>query len=205
MICPPSFKTLISQDGLVVYDQSFFTAEDSTQLLNRLVNGVLWRQDPITIFGKTMMQPRLTCWMGDPGAIYQYSSLTLDPEPWMPEVAEIKTRLESALSVSFNSVLLNYYRDGNDSMGWHRDNEKELGQEPVIASVTFGAERRFLLRRYKTKDRQMSVQLGHGSVLVMAGTLQEFWEHSVPKTGKLSARQIGPRINLTFRHVYKKT
>jgi alkylated DNA repair dioxygenase AlkB len=203
MICPPSFKALISQDGVAAYDPSFFTPDESTQLQERLIQTVPWRQDPIKIFGKSMMQPRLTCWMGDPGAIYKYSSLTLDPEPWTSEVARIKESLESALGVIFNSVLLNYYRDGNDSMGWHRDNEKELGKEPVIASVTFGAERRFLLRRHKTKDDQISLKLGHGSVLVMSGALQEFWEHSVPKTGKLSAEQIGPRINLTFRRVFR--
>lgn len=196
-----SFVRLIDQDGDAWYDPCFFAAHDADTFLKELTESVPWSQDSIKIFGRTIPQPRLTCWMGDGGASYKYSGLLLEPKIWSPVVSTIKARVEQALAVSFNSALLNYYRDGQDSMGWHRDNEKELGLEPTIASVTFGAARVFAFRTYKTKDRLMKIKLQHGSLLIMSGSLQEFWEHMVPKTGKAMAQHIGARVNITFRRV----
>lgn len=199
-----SFIEIIHRDGRASYSEQFFASDEADHFLSSLMNDVPWSQDSIKLFGRSVLQPRLTCWMGDKGAAYKYSGLLMQPKPWSEVVAQIKTRIEAKLAVSFNSALLNYYRNGRDSMGWHRDNEKELGPEPIIASVSFGAERRFDFRRYKTKDDKISLNLGHGSVLVMAGALQEYWEHSLPKTAKLNASNLGARINITFRRVIIK-
>ncbi len=151
------------------------------------------------MFGKAIAQPRLTAWYGDEGAIYTYSNLTNRPLEWTPELLVIKARAEKTAQMNFNSVLLNYYRNGQDSMGWHQDNEPELGEQPVIASVNFGATRRFQLRHKKRKDLDtFSIDLEHGSLLVMRGTTQEFWKHQVPKT----TQSVGARINLTFRLIH---
>ncbi|WP_437315442.1 alpha-ketoglutarate-dependent dioxygenase AlkB family protein [Sorangium sp. So ce385] len=183
---------------------------EADALFEALRAGVAWRQDRIKLFGSEFLQPRLSAWYGDPGAIYTYSGLTLSPEPWSPPLAELKARVESAcaeLSVAeppraprpaFNSVLLNYYRGGDDSMGFHADAEKELGQNPLIASVSLGAPRRFVLKPVrKWKDAPaVELELGGGSLLVMGGTTQHHHRHGVPKQ-----RGVGPRINLTFRRI----
>jgi alkylated DNA repair dioxygenase AlkB len=153
MEVPSSFDVVVSADGLAFYGADFWSGEESVRLWEALSERVAWKQQSIRIFGRFVVQPRLTCWMGDDGVRYTYSGLTHDPEPWMPEVLQLKCALERTLAVSFNGVLLNLYRNGLDSMGWHRDNEMELGKEPVIASVSLGATRRFLLRRYKSRDR----------------------------------------------------
>jgi alkylated DNA repair dioxygenase AlkB len=143
------------------------------------------------------MQPRLTAWMGDSGASYRYSGLMMVPEPWSAPVLKIKLAIEKAVGFKFNSALLNYYRTGLDSMGWHRDNEPELGKEPTIASVSFGDLRVFKMRHYFNKSLSVDIELDHGDLLVMAGVMQSYWEHSLPKT----RRPKGPRINITFRSV----
>lgn len=144
------------------------------------------------------MQPRLTAWYGDAGKDYSYSGITMQPLAWTDTLMAIKQSADKVAGVSFNSALLNLYRDGKDSMGWHRDNEKELGTNPVIASVSFGAPRRFLLRHYTDKKLVREIVLTHGSLLLMRGETQHYWEHSIPKT----AKPAGSRINITFRIVH---
>lgn len=160
---------------------------------------IKWKQDRIKFFGKTHPLPRLTSWYGDPGASYSYSGIQSDPNPWNEGLLFVKSKIEQVTGIFFNSVLLNWYRDGSDSLNWHADDEKELGPEPTIASANFGATRDFLLRRKDDKESRLSIQLRHGSLLVMKGKTQQNWVHSIPKRkGKL-----GPRFNLTFRQIHR--
>ena len=154
-----------------------------------------WRSDKITVFGKTYDQPRLTAWYGEKGKTYSYSSIVMDPIPFTNLLSEIKTRIEQLIGEHFNSCLLNLYRDGQDSNGWHSDDEKELGRNPVIASLSFGQSRMFHLRHKVDKTLKHKLELTAGSMLLMQGTTQHFWQHQLPKT----KRKIDPRINLTFR------
>ena len=186
---------LLDKDGEAFFFENVFSKEESDQYLMKLQNEIAWRQEPIKIFGKSVMQPRLTAWYGDADKTYRYSGLLMTPQAWSPSLLEIKKRVEALAAVEFTSVLLNFYRNERDSMGWHRDNEKELGQNPVIGSVSFGATRRFDFRHYFEKSLKSSVDLTHGSFLLMKGATQQNWEHSIQK----SSRPIGPRINLTFR------
>jgi alkylated DNA repair dioxygenase AlkB len=146
------------------------------------------------MYGKKVDFPRLTAWYGDNDKPYTFSGITLAPKIWTKELLEIKQKIETESKVNFNSVLLNLYRSGNDSISWHTDAEKELGINPVIASVNFGATRKFQLRHIKTKEK-IEIELTHGSLLIMQGELQHFWQHQVPKTSKV----VSERINLTFR------
>lgn len=150
------------------------------------------------MFGRQIPQPRLTAWHGDKDAVYTYAGLRNVPRSWTPGLTAIKSAVEEATSHSFNSVLLNLYRNGRDYMGWHRDNEPELGSRPVIVSVSLGAERRFLLRRYKDHTNRCEIPLAHGDLLLMTGETQTFWEHSLPKSRMIDL----PRINLTFRKIH---
>jgi len=157
-----------------------------------------WRQHLIRIRGREVASPRLSAWYGDPDAHYSYSGLSLEPRPWLPVILELKTRVEAVCSVPFNSVLLNLYRDGADSMGWHSDDEPELGERPVIASLSLGATRRFRLRHRRRKELEpVAIDLEDGSLLIMGGDTQRFWKHQVPK----SKRVTEPRLNLTFRNI----
>jgi len=175
---------------------TFFIKSQSDFYLQELFPTVAWRQDKIQLFGKRIWLPRLTAWYGDPGKSYKYSGIQNEPQPWIPALLEIKQAVEAATKVAFNSVLLNYYRHGQDSMGWHADDEPELGPNPVIASVSFGQERRFDFRHRIDKAlSKESIFLAHGSLLVMQGPTQHFWQHQLPKTKVISA----PRLNLTFR------
>ena len=149
------------------------------------------------MFGRTIPQPRLTCWMGDPGCDYAYSGVRYAPAPWTPAAARLRAQVEAACGVRFNAVLLNRYRTGSDSMGWHADDEPELGDAPTIASVSLGAARRFDLQHRKRKAERRRLSLTHGSLLVMAGTTQACWKHRIPKT----TAPIGERVNLTFRWI----
>lgn len=186
---------LVPVDGEVFYYPSIFSQVESANIFSHLVNEIVWKQEPILIFGKSVMQPRLTSWYGDEGKEYSYSGITMKPSPWTPTLFEIKQRVESLSGIQFNSALLNQYRDGKDSVGWHRDDEKELGKNPTIASVNFGATRRFLFRHRSDKTLKTSIELQDGSLLLMAGETQHHWYHSIPKTRKF----VGPRINITFR------
>ena len=188
---------ILPKDGDAVFLPQFFSPTASDIYLNTLLNEIAWRQEPIVMFGRSVMQPRLTAWYGDQGTAYRYSGITMIAHQWTETLSEIKSRVESEAGVKFNSVLLNYYRNEKDSMGWHRDNERELGDRPVIASVSFGATRKFNFRYYREKTLKRSIELTHGSLLLMRGETQHYWEHSISKT----ARPLGPRINLTFRTV----
>jgi alkylated DNA repair dioxygenase AlkB len=162
---------------------------------------VPWSQGTITMFGRLVLEPRLTAWFGD--ADYTYSGRTVRAGPWTPDLAELRDRVSRAAGASFNAVLLNLYRDGNDSMGMHSDDEPELGQNPTIASVSLGATRRFVLSP-KTKsarqDGTYELELGHGSLLVMSGECQHRYRHGVPK----EPRRLGERVNLTFRYIQRR-
>lgn len=155
-----------------------------------------WREQSITLFGRQVLQPRLMDWYADPGVRYRYSGLSLDPKPWPGALEALRGRLDDELDRAFNSVLCNAYRDGRDSMGWHADDEAELGSNPVIASVNLGAERRFRIRP-RHGGPSVGINLKGGSLLVMSGRSQVDFRHAVPKT----RRPVGPRINLTFREV----
>lgn len=189
-------KNLLPFNGEAYYYPGLFTQELSELYLKALLTEVPWIQEPIKIFGKEVMQPRLTAWYGD--SSYRYSGITMDPIPWSEKLLEIKDIVEAHTNQKFNSALLNHYRDGNDSVGWHRDNEKTLGPAPVIASVSFGVKRVFHLRPYREKSPKISIQLESGSLLLMQGETQHFWEHTLPKLPK---SDLGPRVNLTFRAV----
>jgi len=188
-------QNLLPRDGLAYVAKSFFPGSDADRILGQLIGLTPWRQDPIKIFGRTVLQPRFTAWMGDAGVTYRYSGLTLEPISWSQPVREVKDRIEAEYGYKFNSALLNYYRDGQDSMGWHRDNEPELGEEPAIASLSLGESRVFKMRHYFNKSLNIDLNLEHGDLLIMAGPMQAYWEHSLPKT----ARPKGPRVNITFR------
>ncbi|WP_307719423.1 alpha-ketoglutarate-dependent dioxygenase AlkB family protein [Massilia cavernae] len=164
------------------------------EVLARLVGETNWKAETITLWGKQHLQPRLTAWHGD--MAYTYSGLRLEPQPFTPLQLEIKAAVEAATGRRFNSLLLNYYRDGRDSMGMHSDDEPELGRNPAIASVSFGATRSFILRHRVTK-RTLKVALSNGSMLLMVGSMQHFWSHGINKT----TRPVGPRVNLTFRYI----
>lgn len=177
----------------------FLSATAAEKLFNRLLSDINWRQDTITIFGKKHPLPRLQAWYGDADCHYSYSGLTLGPKPWSEELLTLKTLIEKHCQGQFNSVLANLYRHGQDSNGWHSDDERELGRQPVIASLSLGATRRFRLRHKFQKELPViDLDLTPGSLLCMSGRSQSHWQHTLPKT----ARDIGPRINLTFRKIH---
>lgn len=186
---------LLPKDGDVRLFPHFFRPEESDRLLHALTENIAWKQEPIVIMGRQVMQPRLTAWYGNEGKAYTYSGVTMQPLPWTDALRFIKSKIEPVAGVVFNSALLNFYRNGNDSMGWHRDNERSLGPQPVIGSVNFGAARYFQLKHAKEKTLRQQVVLTHGSFLLMRGHTQENWYHGVPKTARITE----PRINITFR------
>lgn len=188
-------ENILSQDGKAQLIAPLFTPTQSDRYFKNLLTEISWKQEPIKIFGKAVMQPRLTALYGDLEKPYRYSGTTMNPLLWTPTLLEIKSSIEAVTNLKFTTALLNHYRNGQDSMGWHRDNEKELGPNPIIASVSFGATRKFLFRHYNRKDLKASVELSHGSLLVMSESCQQLWQHSIPKT----KADVGPRINLTFR------
>jgi len=191
-------KTIISTDGEVILYPNFFSTKESNQLFSDLYSSVNWKQEIIQFFGKQMPIPRLTAWYGDEGKSYTYSGIEQHPEHWNPTLKLIKSKIEQIAQVNFNSVLLNLYRDGKDSVSWHSDDEPELGENPIIASVSFGATRRFSLRHKYSKNYKIDIDLASGSFLLMQGETQHFWQHQIAKT----AKEIQPRINLTFRIIH---
>jgi len=182
-------------DADIVFYPSLLDEQESDRLFTQLTETIDWRQDWITIYGRSMPQPRLTAWYGNPGKSYTYSGITMHPSPWTRTLLDLKAEAEAVSGVAFNSVLLNLYRDGNDSMGWHSDDEPELGQNPVIGSLSLGGTRRFMLRHRAEKGLKHQLELTSGSFLLMQGTTQHDWQHQIPKT----KRPVPPRINLTFR------
>lgn len=190
---------LLHQDGEVVLYENFFTEAESDDYLDILTHQIEWKADTIKVFGKQFPLPRLTAWYGDPRCSYTYSGIRQNPHEWIPCLIDIKRKVEQVSDCKFNSVLLNQYRDGKDSVSWHSDDEPELGVDPVIASVSFGASRLFRLRhKFRQDVKTVSFFLNHGSILIMRGKTQANWLHTVPKT----KRSVKSRINLTFRHIY---
>jgi alkylated DNA repair dioxygenase AlkB len=183
-------------DGEMLFCRNLFRPEVGDRLFAALMDTVSWQQDHITLYGKSMPLPRLTAWYGDPGNAYTYSGIQMQPTPWNQPLLEIKSQVEAVAGTRFNSVLLNQYRHGQDSVAWHSDDEPELGENPVIASVSLGASRRFVLKhRYRKNVEKIELYLTHGSLLLMRGSTQHYWLHQIPKTAKVSET----RMNLTFR------
>jgi len=190
---PDKFELL--DGGLLLYDPAFLPLADADSLFAHLRDTVPWKQEgrPPRMF------PRLTAWYANPGVTYSYSGVTHQAVPWTPELLDVKQRAEAAADATWNSLLLNFYRDGRDSIGFHADDESELGTNPVIGSISLGAERRFVLK-HPASGETLEFNLPHGSLLVMGGTSQHHWRHGVPKTRK----PVGPRINLTFRRILRE-
>jgi alkylated DNA repair dioxygenase AlkB len=185
-------------DAEVYYQSNLDLGRDPDEILHELISNVPWRQHKILVRGKMHLQPRLIAWYGDPDTEYTYSGITLEPLPWTDLLLEIRKRVETVTAASFNSVLLNYYRDNRDSMGFHSDFEPTLGDRPVIASVSLGEERTFILKHKTSKlAKPVRLRLASGSLLLMKGETQRYWMHGVNKL----ARPCGPRINLTFRRI----
>jgi len=184
-------------DGELWFYAPFFNQAVSNQYLNDLLHTIPWQLDTIQLYGKKHPLPRLNAWFGDPGTEYTYSGITLQPEPWTSELLAIKYTIEQFTNCSFNSVLINRYRSGTDYIGWHSDNEKSLGLNPVIASLSFGASRKFKLRHQNNHLLQHELLLTHGSLLIMKGATQHNWKHCLPKARKINEE----RLNLTFRFI----
>ncbi|GGD02220.1 alpha-ketoglutarate-dependent dioxygenase AlkB family protein [Hyunsoonleella pacifica] len=193
-------KKLNLKDADVIYYPNFFSEKEADFFFKNLKVEINWLQDKIKVFGKTYDQPRLTSFFATNKEPYSYSNITMYPRPFDGNILKIKTVIETELSIYFTSCLANLYRDGKDSNGWHADDEKSLGKKPVIASATFGEERPFHFKHKKDKSLKEKITLKHGSVLLMQGSTQENWLHQIPKT----TRQIGSRINLTFRIIPQK-
>jgi alkylated DNA repair dioxygenase AlkB len=190
-------QNLLPRDGEVYYFPDALGPDFARQAMVALIGEVDWSQRPIKIFGRQVLQPRLTAWCADPGVGIRYSGITFLPQPWSKTLCAIKEVVEALTEHAFNGVLLNHYRDGEDSMGWHRDNESYLGPEPVIASVSLGAERDFKMRHCQAEAPTISIKLQCGSALIMRGKTQTHWQHSLPRR----KREKSPRINLTFRAI----
>jgi len=189
------------RDGELAWHGDAFTPAESSALFAELREKLPWHQEQLLIFGRERPVPRLVSWHGDPDARYAYSGVLHEPAPWTAALTQIRERVQRLAGGRFNSVLANLYRDGRDGMGWHSDDEPELGREPLIASVSFGATRRFRLRHRREKSLTHALDLTDGSVLVMSGATQHHWQHAITKT----ARPVGPRINLTYRLIKRAT
>lgn len=185
-------------DGEVYYVSDLNLGRAADALLRQLIAEIPWRQDNIVVWGKMYSQPRLVAWYGDRGSDYTYSGIKLTPLPWTDLLLDIKSRVETVTATRFNSVLLNYYRDNRDSMGFHSDDERELGVRPTIASLSLGEERTFVLKHKINKfAHPIRLRLESGSLLLMKGEMQRYWKHGIAK----ESRPCGPRINLTFRRI----
>jgi len=176
---------------------AFLGAVDADAALAAVRSEIPWEQHRIRLYGREYASPRLSCWIGDPGADYTYSRTRFEPRPWTPVLGALKAKVEAACGTRFNSVLANLYRDGADGMGWHADDEPELGPEPVIASLSLGASRAFAFRDCAERRQRIKLELPHGSLLTMAGRTQALYQHALPK----SARPLPARLNLTFRWI----
>jgi alkylated DNA repair dioxygenase AlkB len=192
------FEKIQLRNGEVLVMRNFIKYESSLNYLDVLARNINWRQEEIKLYGKVYPVPRKTAWYGYPGLNYSYSGIKCNPEPWTAELMEIKKDIESLHpGEDFNSVLLNMYRDGNDKVSWHSDDEKELGKNPTIASVSLGASRRFDLKHKDDPNERLEIELTSGSLIIMKGELQHFWLHQIPQQKKIA----NPRINLTYRTI----
>jgi len=192
-----ALESLPLADAELAFDAHWLPQGDAEALLRGLREAIPWEVHRIRLFGREHSSPRLSCWIGDPGTGYRYSGSHFEPRPWPPGLLSLRERLSRELGIAFNSVLANLYRDGGDCMGWHSDDEAELGPAPVIASVSLGAPRRFVLKHRSQPQHRLELVLPHGSLLVMSGTTQRNYRHALPRT----ARPVGERINLTFRRI----
>jgi alkylated DNA repair dioxygenase AlkB len=195
-----SERIITLKNADILFIENFFNKTEADTLFKALLEKIAWQQGEITMFGKKVLEPRLTAWYGDGDKTYKYSGKTNIPLPWNEPLLTIKNKIEtqatpSVFQANFNSVLLNLYRNGQDSMGFHSDDEPELGKNPIIASVNFGESRRFIFKRRDDKNEKYELLLTHGSLLIMAGEMQHYWLHGVPKEPNKSKE----RINLTFR------
>ncbi len=185
-------------DADILHITDFLPAEERLCAFGQLREDIPWEQHVVRLFGRSHPAPRLSSWHGDTGAAYAYSGLRLEPRAWTPLLNDLRQRISQRIDAPFNCALLNYYRDGSDSMGWHSDDEPELGRNPCIASLSLGAARRFLLRHKRRRDvATCQYLLGDGDLFVMRGTTQHNWKHQIPKT----QRPVGERINITFRYI----
>ena len=195
---PREFEKHILQDGEVWIMRNFLSTDDASRFFKIINDTINWKQEEITFYGKTYPVPRKTAWYGYEGFNYTYSGISCNPDPWTKELLEIKRNIESFLpGEDFNSVLLNLYRDGNDKVSWHADDEKGLGNNPTIASLSLGATRHFDLKHKVNHELKMRIDLTPGSLVVMSGELQHHWLHQIPVQKKI----IEARINLTFRTI----
>ena len=180
-------------------EEVFFTSAESNALLESFISKLPWESMTIKMFGRDTKIPRLQCWIGDEGCEYRYSGKQLNRQIWNQDLTMIRKKIFKELKIDFNSVLANYYRDGKDSMGWHSDDEKELGPNPTIASISFGSERDLVFRS-KISKKTLAIPQTNGCLILIDGETQKNWQHSIKKTQKV----IGPRINLTFRNIIHK-
>jgi alkylated DNA repair dioxygenase AlkB len=192
-----AFTSLALPGADLAFDPQWLPSKEADALFAALQADVPWEVHRLRLFGREVASPRLSCWIGDPGAVYAYSGSTFAPHAWLAVLRPTRTRLHDALAVPFNSVLANLYRDGRDAMGWHADDEPELGDAPVIASLSLGATRRFALKARAAHGARLALDLPHGSLLVMRGDTQRRYRHALPRT----ARAVGARVNLTFRRI----
>lgn len=181
----------------LLFAPRWLDAAEAHDLLAALLAQVPWHVHHIRLLGREVASPRLSCWIGDPGAAYRYSGALFEPHPWPPALHALRAQLDSACSTAFNSVLANRYRNGSDAMGWHSDDEPELGPQPVIASLSLGATRRFVLKSRVKDGGRLALDLSHGSLVLMRGDTQRNYRHALPRM----ARPVGERINLTFRTI----
>lgn len=192
----PDTSTLTLPDAQLQFFPAAFSADEADRLLAYCLRQLPWRQDDILIAGRRIPIPRLQNWFGDDGAHYSYSGIELSPLPWTAGLLQIRDRVEALCGHRFNALLANYYRHGRDSVSWHSDDEPALGQQPVIASVSFGATRQFEMRHLSKRSLgTRRLALHHGSVLIMQGDTQRYWQHQIPKEPGVEL----PRINLTLR------
>ena len=192
-------RLVIRSESLrVEYFEDFFDLDECNTIIPRLNSDINWMREKITMWGKKIITKRRIAWYGDEGRSYTYSGTTFQPSTWNQILLRIKDRVESKTSHKFNSVLLNDYKDGSVGMGWHSDDEKELGKNPIIASLSFGANRDFILKHREKKDiEKVKIHLKNGSLLLMLDSTQHYWKHSIPKRLKVK----NSRINLTFRKI----
>ena len=192
-----SLSMLPLEDAELAFDPHWLDVAAADALMSELRDTVPWEIHRIRLFGREHPSPRQSCWIGDAGISYRYSGSLFQPRPWPPALGVVRERLAHELRIDFNSVLANRYRDGRDAMGWHSDDERELGPAPTIASLSLGATRRFVLKHRRHPERKLALELPRGSLLLMSGGTQRHYRHSLPRT----ARAVGDRINLTFRRI----
>ncbi len=188
-------KQKIAETNIFLY-RRFYSSQETLEVMKELREEIEWKEVKIKVFGKEYLSPRLSAWYGEKS--YKYSGYKWDQKPWPQSIIRIKKNIEKLTLLKFNGVLANLYRSGQDSMGWHSDDEKELGSDPIIASIVFGSTRRFLLRDKNIKNRKKEIKFEDGDLMLMGNGVQKNWEHSIPKT----AKNVGERVNLTFRLIY---